>query len=61
MLTPEESEEFVEMLESENFVLEDWEFLETLLKAEGLTDDQMKDLEKLRETIKVISEKYAIL
>lgn len=60
IIEPEQSEEFVKLLEENGFSLEDWEYLETLLQYEGLSDAQMQDLETLRKTIATVSKKYAV-
>lgn len=60
MLDSKQSEEFVSVLEENGFNLADWEFLETLLQAEGLSNSQMEDLETLRKTLREVSEKYGV-
>lgn len=60
MLDSNQSIEFVNVLEENGFNLNDWEFLETLLQAEGLSDEQMEDLEVLRKTLKEVSKKYSV-
>lgn len=60
LIEPQQSKEFVKALEDNNFDLSDWEYLETLLQYEGLNEEQMHDLGKLRATLKEISDKYSV-
>lgn len=60
LIEPQQSKEFVNALEEQGFDLSDWEYLETLLQYEGLNEEQMHDLDKLRHTLREISDKYSV-
>lgn len=60
LIESQQSKEFVAALESQGFSLSDWEYLETLLQYEGLNEEQMRDLEVLRKTLREISDKYSV-